>query len=225
VAVLLAYWGGYGAWAGGMDNAGNVAGLLMGGLCGLALSRPTKWWPEWWRFAGIVGAAIVTVGICVTLWMQTPNRGPALRADIAFSRELDGMLEEQAARTEQARRLAVLARNPNRDGAARDQLVAGLRDSQSYWRNAGDRLRSQRLPGDARLGRVHAAMRAHAAGQQEVATLALEGVTYGDTAELQRRASEAGAQARQAAERLKAELDMSQKIRAQATGTRPARGE
>lgn len=213
LAVLAVYWAAYGRFAEGVDHAGHLGAVVMGALMGLAVSRRAKWWPEAWRFAVIVGVAVFAVGAGMTLWMQAPNRGPAWRADAIFLREAGQLAQEQVARTEQSSRLRLQERGGSRDRAAREQLAAGLRENQNFWRATEEKLRAQRLPVDARTARAHAAMLSNAACQQELVTLAIEGVTYGDTAELERRMGQAQAQARDAAERLKWEFAALERLR------------
>lgn len=213
LGVLGVYWAAYGRFAEGIDHAGHLGAVVMGALTGLAVSRPAKWWPGAWRFAVIVGVAVFAVGAGMTLWMQAPNRGPAWRADAAFLRQAGPLVQELAARTEQSSRLRLQERGGSRDRAAREQLAAGLRENQNFWRVTEEKLRAQRLPVDARTARAHAAMMSNAVCQRELVTLAIEGVTYGDTAELDRRMGQAQAQAREAAERLKRELAALERLR------------
>lgn len=213
LGVLAAYWAAYGRFVEGIDHAGHVGAVVMGALTGLAVSRPAKWWRGAWRSAVIVGVAVFAAGAGMTLWMQAPNRGPAWRADAAFLREAGPLVQELAARTEQSSRLRLQERGGSRDRATREQLAAGLRENQNFWRVTEEKLRAQRLPVDARTARAHAAMMSNAVCQQELVTLAIEGVTYGDTAELDRRMGQAQAQAREAAERLKRELAALERLR------------
>ncbi|MET0310973.1 MAG: rhomboid family intramembrane serine protease [Burkholderiaceae bacterium] len=206
LAVLVAWWAGYGQAVPGMDHTGHAAAALMGVLAGFAVSRPTAWWPGSWRFVSVVAVAVFAAGAGITLWMQTPNRGAAWRADTAFLRGLDKRLEEQRVREAQSGVLRAEERSGSRDRAARDRLALSLRENQGFWRLTEEQLRSERLPVDARTARAHSAMVSHAAGQQELLVLSLEGVMYGETAELDRRKDLSRRQAAQAAQRLAQEL-------------------
>ncbi|MCJ0763823.1 rhomboid family intramembrane serine protease [Variovorax terrae] len=206
VAALV----GYALWAGlaspGIGPAVQGAGLVMGALCALVLSQPPREWPELWTLMARVLLTVLTVAAGLLLWSQTPNRGPAYRADQAFAAELSQLMGEQQRRAAQLRQLPEPGQAGDvRDKPTRELLMVELRDHQRFWQDSVARLGKLYLPKDARMSRLQAALKRHASEQQELSAQWLDWVTGPESPEARRQLAEARSQAWRAEQSLQQE--------------------